>query len=146
MSFTLIVFDPEARQQDVYSEIADVCLGVLDGYKICHGGVGQTEAARLDLYLRRQSHRRQPRWQGDQGSNRESRYPAQALRAIISVAEQLRCDRFMILSRQHRSAQRASMRFDGGKHHQSLRSHCYHRKQVCLRRKNQKWRRRRKLG
>jgi hypothetical protein len=29
------VFDPEARQQDVYSEIADVCLGVLDGYKIC---------------------------------------------------------------------------------------------------------------
>lgn len=29
------VFDPHARQQDVYTEVEEVCLGVLDGYNIC---------------------------------------------------------------------------------------------------------------
>ena len=29
------VFDPQALQQDVYGEIEEVCLGVLDGYNLC---------------------------------------------------------------------------------------------------------------
>jgi kinesin family member C2/C3 len=29
------VFEPHAQQQDVYTEVEEVCLGVLDGYNIC---------------------------------------------------------------------------------------------------------------
>lgn len=40
------VFDPQTMQHDLYTEIQDVCLGVLDGYKICLMAFGPRECGR----------------------------------------------------------------------------------------------------
>lgn len=34
------VFDPQTKQQEVFAEIEEVCLGVLDGYRICLMALG----------------------------------------------------------------------------------------------------------
>ena len=36
------VFDPESNQRDVYDELEETCLGVLDGYNICVLAFGQS--------------------------------------------------------------------------------------------------------
>jgi kinesin family protein C2/C3 len=88
------VFDPEARQQDVYSEIADVCLGVLDGYKICLLAYGQTGSGKTRSLLGDVNHTvispdsKETKVQIDNHG-----IQLQALRQLYSVAEH-RSDRF----------------------------------------------------
>jgi hypothetical protein len=45
------VFDPVSTQHDIYNEIGDVCLGVLDGYNICVMTYGQTGAGKTNTLL-----------------------------------------------------------------------------------------------
>jgi len=45
------VFEPYALQQDVYSEIEEVCLGVLDGYNICLLAYGPTKSGKTSTIL-----------------------------------------------------------------------------------------------
>jgi hypothetical protein len=45
------VFSPEARQHDVYSEIEEVCLGVLEGFNICVLAFGQTATGKTHTIL-----------------------------------------------------------------------------------------------
>jgi len=45
------VFPMEASQHDVYAEIQDVCLGVLDGYNICIMAYGQSGSGKTHTLL-----------------------------------------------------------------------------------------------
>jgi len=45
------VFDPDSSQQDVFTEIGEVCLGVLDGYNICVMAYGQTGSGKSHTIL-----------------------------------------------------------------------------------------------
>ena len=45
------VFEPYALQQDVYSEIEEVCLGVLDGFNICLLAYGPTKSGKTSTIL-----------------------------------------------------------------------------------------------
>jgi kinesin family protein C2/C3 len=88
------VFDPEARQQDVYSEIADVCLGVLDGYKICLMAYGQTGSGKTRSLLGDVNHTVvSPEGNGTRVQIDNHGIQLQALRQLYSVAEH-RSDRF----------------------------------------------------
>lgn len=45
------VFEPQAIQQDVYTEVEDVCLGVLDGYNICLMAYGPSHCGKTCTLL-----------------------------------------------------------------------------------------------
>ena len=83
------VFEPDALQQDIYNEVEEVCLGVLDGYNISVLGFGQSGRGKTHTIL------------GDyhvskDGGKVEMRNPGlqfKALEQLFSIA-QLRSDRY----------------------------------------------------
>lgn len=88
------VFDPEVRQQDVYSEIEDVCLGVLDGYKICLMAYGQSGSGKTRTLLGDVKHTViSPAGKETKVQIDNHGIQLQALRQLFSVADH-RSDRF----------------------------------------------------
>lgn len=45
------IFNPGSSQQDVFTEVQDVCLSVLDGYNVCVMAYGQTGAGKTKTLL-----------------------------------------------------------------------------------------------
>jgi DNA-binding XRE family transcriptional regulator/DNA-binding Lrp family transcriptional regulator len=88
------VFDPETRQQDVYSEIEDVCLGVLDGYKICILAYGQSGTGKTRTLLGDVKHTViSPAGKDSKVQIENHGIQLQALKQLFAVAEH-RSDRY----------------------------------------------------
>ena len=45
------VFGPESTQEQVFGDVAQLVMSVLDGYNVCIFAYGQTGAARNCLYI-----------------------------------------------------------------------------------------------
>jgi kinesin family member C2/C3 len=88
------VFDETASQVDVYNEIEDVCLSVLDGYKICIVCYGPSSAGKTHTLLGNVTYPQGYSIDGDPTVLiQDDGIQLQAMRHLFSIAQN-RCDRF----------------------------------------------------